>query len=405
MQAICTPDTLRALRRQYVSLRRADRRLREPMRACVRTVRAVVRVLAGGENLTPNDALLAVPVFTRGLVPVMAERAVDTSGLSALAFAYARRPKAANLQRLDPILPRITVGAVNPARERGELLLAVNGLPGLRESALPLFPEVADDDAIVPLLELANVATGDRAVSSGRGAAHELRLVFEALTALPPGGYAGGVPVAYTVEDLLRAFYRGGAASMYRSGDRPGDWAQIRAACEWIDRAALPWRVPSGNVQSWFLMRLRTLPGDRPALSDPVVFEVALPPGSEHGPAVDRPALRVAGRISSPAFRIGIAVPTLTWIPGLTRRPVKGPGGLWIGDASRYPVLSRRDRRRIAFGPDATHDNARVDRAWRKAADAAGVVILDTEAVDRVGKRGWIVVPAAAAKAIRKATK
>ena len=72
---------------------------------------------------------------------------------------------------------------------------------------------------------------------------------------------------------------------MYRSGDRPGDWAQIRAACEWIDRAALPWRVPSGNMQSWFLMRLRTLPGERPARSDPVVFEVALPPGSKD----DRP--------------------------------------------------------------------------------------------------------------------
>ena len=34
-----------------------------------------------------------------------------------------------------------------------------------------------------------------------------------------------------------------------------------------------------------------------------------------------------------------------------------------------------------------------------------GVVILDTEAVDRDGKRGWIVVPAEAAKAIRKAKK
>ena len=80
-------------------------------------------------------------------------------------------------------------------------------------------------------------------------------------------------------------------------------------------------------------------------------------------------------------------------------------GGLWIGDARRYPVFSARDRRRIAFGPDnpANRKPGRVDAAWRKSADAAGVVILDTEAVDRDGKRGWIVVPAAAAKAIRKA--
>ena len=161
-------------------------------------------------------------------------------------------------------------------------------------------------------------------------------------------------------------------------------------------------------------MRLRTLPGERPALSDPVVFEVALPPGSEHGPAVDRPALREAGRISSPAFRIGLAVPTLPWLPGRTRRPAvkarrgqwgQGPG-LWIGDARHYPVLSLRDRRRIAFGPDATpsdRSGPKVDRAWHKAADAAGVVILETEAVERSGKRGWRVVPPAAAKAIRAA--
>ena len=62
-----------------------------------------------------------------------------------------------------------------------------------------------------------------------------------------------------------------------------------------------------------------------------MVFEVALPPGSEHGPAVDRPALRKAGLVSSQAFRIGLAVPTLTWIPGLMRRPRRGQ----VGDGGR----------------------------------------------------------------------
>ena len=161
------------------------------------------------------------------------------------------------------------------------------------------------------------------------------------------------------------------------------------------------------NVQPWALMRLHTLPNEQPALSDPVVFNVLLPPGSGPGPVVNRPELREAGRISSPAFRIGVAVPSITWIPGRTRLPVPGAGGLWIGDASRYPVFSTRDRRRIAFGHDAVDDTRgrpqpRVDAAWRKAAKEAGVVILDTEAVDRDGKRGWIVVPMAAAEAITK---
>ena len=135
------------------------------------------------------------------------------------------------------------------------------------------------------------------------------------------------------------------------------------------------------------------------------VFDVRLPPGAGPGPAVDRPALREAGRVSSPAFRIGVAVPSATWIPGRTRRPMPGVGALWIGDASRYPVFSERDRRRIAFGPESTHRPGGIDDTWHKSADAAGVVILDTEAVNRDGKRGWTVVPEAAAKAIRKAKK
>ena len=253
---------------------------------------------------------------------------------------------------------------------------------------MPLFPDALHDDVHVPLLDLADVATGERAVSTGRGAAHELRLLFEGVTGIGEAARAGyGELIAWTVGELLEAFYRGGG-KVRRSGERPGDWELIRRACRWISGAAIPWRVPSGNVQPWAIMALRSLPGERPALSDPVVFDVRLPPGAGPGPAVDRPALRAAGRVSSPAFRIGVAVPSATWIPGRTRRPVRGVGGLWIGDASRYPVFSARDRRRIAFGPESTHRPGGIDDAWHKSADAAGVVILDTEAVDRDGKRG-----------------
>ena len=48
---------------------------------------------------------------------------------------------------------------------------------------------------------------------------------------------------------------------------------------------------------------------------------------------------------------------------------MRGVGGLWIGVASRYPVFSARDRRRIAFGPDddpANRKPGRVDAAWHK---------------------------------------
>ena len=70
--------------------------------------------------------------------------------------------------------------------------------------------------------------------------------------ALAPEDRGGdGVLVAWTVGELMRAFYaRGGR--LHRAG-RPGDWELIRRACVWIDHAAIPWRVPSGNLQSWFL--------------------------------------------------------------------------------------------------------------------------------------------------------
>ena len=369
-----------------------------------------MRALAG--RVAQQSSTLAEEI-RRGLeleglsIPAVVEMLQTTpagGGWTALAVLHALLPRGANTRR-DPILPRITIAAPDLARERGELIVAPEGRAGLRTALMPLFPDALHDDVHVPLIDLADVATGERAVSTGRGAAHELRLLFEGVTGIGEAARAGyGELIAWTVGELLEAFYRGGG-KVRRSGERPGDWELIRRACRWISGAAIPWRVPSGNVQPWAIMTLRSLPGERPALSDPVVFDVRLPPGAGPGPAVDRPALREAGRVSSPAFRIGVAVPSATWIPGRTRRPVRGVGGLWIGDARRYPVFSARDRRRIAFGPESTHRPGGIDDAWHKSADAAGVVILDTEAVDRDGKRGWIVVPAAAAKAIRKATK
>ena len=295
------------------------------------------------------------------------------------------------------------IQSAHPARARGELLTAPDGRAGLRAASLPLFPDADHELLSVPLLDVADIATGVRAVSSGHGASHEIRLLVEGVLSISAGDREGdGIPIAWTVGELLQALYAS-SKHMHRAGDRPGDWELIRRAALWVDHAAIPWRVPSGNLQSWFLMRLRTLPGERPGLDDPVVFDVRLPPGAGIGPVIDREALRTAARVSSPAYRIGIGVPSLTWIPGVTRPPMRGPGGVWTGDPRRYPVLSDLDRRRIAFGPDDDRKQAHVDDAWRKRADAAGVVILDTEAVDRDGKRGWHVVTIAAAEAIRKA--
>ena len=91
------------------------------------------------------------------------------------------------------------------------------------------------------MLDLADVATGERAVSTGRGTAHELRLLFEGVTGIGEAARAGrGELIAWTVGELLEAFYRGGG--------------KVRRS------------------------------GERPSLSDPVVFDVRLPPGAGPGP-------------------------------------------------------------------------------------------------------------------------
>ena len=135
-QAICSAGSLRALRHAYVALRREqpDARRRR-VREAVRIVRLAVRALAGGGRLVSPDAFLFVnginiaadavvmvvgdgqsrTVFTGQLITTLAGVPVDADGLSALAVVWTARPKKANLKRRDPILPRITVGAVNAA--------------------------------------------------------------------------------------------------------------------------------------------------------------------------------------------------------------------------------------------------------------------------------------------------
>ena len=113
----------------------------------------------------------------------MLKRTPAGGGWTALAVLHALLPRGANTWR-DPILPRITIAAPDLARERGELIVAPEGRAGLRTARMPLFPDALHDDVHVPLLDLADVATGERAVSTGRGAAHELRLLFEGVTGI-----------------------------------------------------------------------------------------------------------------------------------------------------------------------------------------------------------------------------
>ena len=147
VRAICTAETFRALHAAEAAM---DGRLRDCVDAVERAVEALARGAAlaspddavrlgsasGGEvvDLTAGALVLVLDgmpelppagvVFAgRRLVDLLAHTKVNANGLSALALVHRLQPKPANLKRPDPILPRITVDAVNPARARGELLL------------------------------------------------------------------------------------------------------------------------------------------------------------------------------------------------------------------------------------------------------------------------------------------
>ena len=142
---------------------------------------------------------------------------------------------------------------------------------------------------------------------------------------------------------------------------------------------------------------------DGAELDDVVLIDVELPPGSAHGPVIDRSELAGLGVDSAPRFRAYIAAHSVAWFPGKTRipHPRNRRLKLWSGDPGKYPILTAEDRRRLAFGEgDKSHrTRAAMDSVWEQL---PGSVILTRRASTSDGREGWRIVPEAAAEAIRK---
>ncbi len=133
-----------------------------------------------------------------------------------------------------------------------------------------------------------------------------------------------------------------------------------------------------------------------------VIFDVELPDGAAHGPVIDRLELARLRLVSGPKFRAYVAAHSVAWRPGVTRRrhPRNQSVHLWSSDPAHYPVLTAADRRRLAFGSQDKKNRTRAnqDAAWE---DLAGVEILTRTATTQDGRRGWLIVPEAAAAAIQ----
>ena len=352
------------------------------------------------DRTAPPDLDGVALAITRGWLAVRA--AVPDRGPGhpfgpIVAAWLARPPVVAAESRRDPLLP--VVRSVTEAPERTAGRLALGGIGGQNIPAggaqLPLIP--SPPGPRVPLLEVADMRGGP-IMARGRGAPLDLRLLVAVCVLLPHRTRAARGTLDVTVRELRDFLFP-------NRWQRGRDWPAVQAALWKAHNYMIPgrFRFGSGIVDGWVPFRLRGGAGDGAVLDDHVLIDVELPPGSAHGPRIDRPELTQLGVESAPRFRAYIAAHSIAWIPGRTRIPYPGggPPRLWSGDPGKYPVLTAGDRRGNAFSDgDRSHRTVQEqDAAWE---NLPGTVILTRKATTPDGHRGWLIVPEGAAAAIRK---
>ena len=306
------------------------------------------------------------------------------------------------------ILPRITGGDEHPALAIGSLFRGLHDSRTITQPELPLWPGVPSRKR-VPILDVVDEA-GVPVVQRG-GAPVELRLFVRTLSAVPMWARSQrtSFQLPLRARDLLDALWPVSPTTGRRTWRVGEHWPKLRHAL----LTAREYAIHDGRGR-WFPLGLRYLPDalmrdnpDAALLDELVVLDVAFPEGATSGPPVVLPVMDRLMVESAARWRAFIAAHCIAWIPGTTRVPVMaGPGGrrntgrhTWARDVSAYPVLTRADMRRLAFGNDPRHSpTAKVRAAFR---GLPGLVVLDAEAHDeRTGEVGYRIVPEAAAEAI-----
>lgn len=235
----------------------------------------------------------------------------------------------------------------------------------------------------VVLLNLVDAATGQPVRTQGQGAPLEARLLVSVLRAVPQKDRAGRVLIELTLRDLVDAVHAG-------KWNRGKQWPALRQALEGLGRIGfvMPRR---GSIWRPVIVR-GPLPAIDAPLDTPVAFVVALPPGSESGPAIDPTALAELGVKSGPKWRAFIAAHSLTWKPGVTRVPAKVKGQYtWTRKEAAYPVLTDGERRWLAFGDAAMNRTTdQLDAPWQ---DIPGLVRLEGQDDPKTGAAGVRFLP------------
>ena len=281
-------------------------------------------------------------------------------------------------------------------RDNGEGLLTGGVLDDLpkQQPSLPFSPEPVRRKH-VPLIDLVDAA-GVAITSQGLGSPLPLRLIFNAVIWVPQRdrfrGYViitetrnrGPLTLGHVIDDVFGDTWR-----------ERRHWTKLKTAMKTAGMHRLiGWK--DGHKVLWTPIMFPVIPSD-PDRDAPVEVIVRLPPGSESGPVVPLPGMRALMLESGPKFCAAVSAHTLIWRPGTTRvrgtvkrgRPTRW---FWARDPEAYPVFTREDRRRLAFGRSTKHrTKAAIDAAW---AEIPGIVVHSEDAVDqRTGERGWRLIP------------
>lgn len=315
--------------------------------------------------------------------------------LAPIVKAWMERPVEITPERRKDkrILPVVRVVETRPERQRGMLFGGL--LEGRTDDALPQLPLFdAPVRKSVAILDMADTA-GVPVMAQGKGAPLAARLFVRAgLAVSPRDRRQQSVRVAVTVRELRDGLFPNGAPQW---GTR--QWPALKAAL--IGASDFTIRLPDGCL--WFMLALRRLPSEDvrglPGLDNHVVLDVAFPPGANDGPVIDLAALDQLSVQSAPRWRAYIAAHALAWHPGKTQRPVPGAPGRygWSRDLDDYPVLTARDRRRLAFGERDMKNRTRADinATW---SDLPGLTTVERAVDPKTGEVGWRIVPADAAR-------
>ena len=212
VQAICTADSLRALRLQYVAMRRTwpattNGRTREAVRSAIVVIRMAVRALGGGARLATPGAfklsiragdgtalnLAAEPIYiversgmgagiyasvhADGLPAMLAAVAVNVEGLSALAFLHRHSSPARTVEPFRPV-KRASLARLHHAPARDAAHLPGFDLLPAAQSAQGTLPGFEPFTSGVPswLLSMFDQAGASSSQRGRKGAPWSMRL-------------------------------------------------------------------------------------------------------------------------------------------------------------------------------------------------------------------------------------